>query len=448
MWRHALALLVGGMFLLGGVDLVQAQSSKKKPAEEESAGAPRDYSSPNFVLHTDMSAEEAKELLTRLETMIKLISAYFGQRLPHPIECYVAKDLKNWPPGSMPSEQGRAQIAAGAGVTITLSNGRVAKSTVYSVADGGTPQHEAVHAYCGQSFGSTGPVWYAEGMAEMGQYWKQGDPSVNCHPVVVEYLRKSAPKSMNEIVNSDERTGDSWENYSWRWALCHLLANNKNYSDRFLPLGQAMMLKKPGASFNQTYGAMASEISFEYLFFLKHFDIGYRADLCAWDWKKKFIKFKGASPLSSTIEAMRGWQPTGAILTEGEEYEYSASGTWKTTKGKDAPSITAGGNDEGAGRLIGVVIKEFDLEGSLDLDDYISPPIELGEHGDFTAPSDGKLYLRCQESWTELADNSGKLSVKLKVKGKGNPLPPPKTAVDKKNKPRSSSKKKTDEATE
>lgn len=433
MLRYLSCVLLVGMIGAIASDGALAQT-KKKPAVPD--GPPYYFSSAHFELHTDLSAEESKELLVRLETMLKLISVYFGRQLPHPIECYVVKDLRNWPPGSIPNENGRASIASGAGVTNTMTDGRgSAKSIVYAVADHGTPQHEAVHAYCGQTFGSTGPVWYAEGMAEMGQYWKAGDPSVNCHPVVVDYLHSQAPKSMNEIVLGNEKTGDSWQNYAWRWALCHLLANNKNYSERFQPLGVAMMLKKPDASFVDTYGAMATEISFEYLFFLKHFSIGYRADLCAWDWKKKFVRFKSAAPISTTVDSMRGWQPSGAIVNEGEAYEYSSSGAWKTVKGKEAPAITADGDGQGTGRLIGVVVKEFKLDGSLDLDEYISPPLPLGVYGDFTAPWSGKLYLRCQDEWNELADNSGKLAVKLKPKGKGNPLPPPKSPDDKGKKP-------------
>ena len=99
---------------------------------------------------------------------------------------------------------------------VTCGNQFNAKSIVYAIADRGTPRHEAVHAYCGQTFGTTGPLWYSEGMAEMGQYWKPDDPAVNCHPVIVRYIHGSPPKSLNNIVNAEEVTGDSWQNYVWR----------------------------------------------------------------------------------------------------------------------------------------------------------------------------------------------------------------------------------------
>src|SRR5690606_26900406 len=100
-------------------------------------------------------------------------------------------------------------------------------------------------------------------------------------------------------------------NYAWRWALCHLLANNPNYADRFRPLGLGLLQEQP-VSFELTYGAMANEISFEYLFFLEHIEQGLRADLIGWDWSKKFVPLKTSQKAAaSVIQARRGWQPSG-----------------------------------------------------------------------------------------------------------------------------------------
>jgi len=314
--------------------------------------------------------------------------------------------------------------------TSRLTDEFVAKSVVYAVADRGTPQHEAVHAYCGQSFGRTGPLWYSEGMAEMGQYWRANDSSVNAEPVVIRYLRESEPKSLNEIVNAREITGDSWQNYAWRWALCHLLANNTNYAPRFRPLGLGLLTKQD-VSFEQTYGNMAKEISFEYRQFLKDVDRGYRADLCSWDWKAKFTLVKTAKVTSVKIEAGRGWQASRLMVQAGEEYEFSAVGNWLMSKGSQG--VDADGDSDGNGRLIGALLTDERGEFAL------CEPFELGRFGTFTAPGDGSLYLRCREPWSAIADNRGTLMVKLKLKGKGPALTPPKneekrSAGDKKRK--------------
>jgi len=373
------------------------------------------YSSPFFVLNTDLDPVEAKALLKRLDTMIGLISKYWGKAPQGIIECYVAKDLNNWPPNSIDPE-GAAHIAAGGGVTLTqtLTLGKQfkAKSVVYAVADHGTPQHEAVHAYCGQNFGTTGPTWYSEGMAEMGQYWVEGERAVNAHPTVVKYIRETPPKGLLEIVDPRSVTGDSWQNYAWRWALCHLLANNPNYAARFHPLGMGFLTKQE-VSFESVYGEVAREISFEYLFFLKNLDRGFRVDLCAWDWKKKCRPLGSSAPSSTPVDAARGWQSSGVSVAKDTEYEYAAKGTWKTTK--SGTMVDANGAEDGSGKLVGVIFKDYQL----------GEPFDLGRFGSFTAPEDGSLYIRCREDFHEIADNTGKLTLTLKLKGKGEPLTDP-----------------------
>lgn len=376
---------------------------------------PRDVRSRNFLVHTDLNDKDAEELLERLETMLALISKYWAQPNRKTIECYVVKDLNNWPPGSI-APVGLSSIQGKAGVTATRvrSLGRQfdAKSIVYAYANRGTPQHEAVHAYCGQTFGRTGPLWYAEGMAEMGAYWREGDASVNCGDYVVRYIHSSPPKTLNAIVNSKEVTGDSWQNYAWRWALCHLLANNPNYRDRFRPLGLAMLTGKR-ASFNSTYGSMADEISFEYLFFLKHFDIGYRADLVFWDWKAKFTSPRGARKLTSSIKSQGGWQASRCRVKAGTKYEYSASGKWQVDE--SAELVDADGAEDGSGKLIGAIFDRREYK--------LGEPFELGAYGTFTPETDGELVLRCKDAWHKINDgNAGKMSVLIKLEGSGDSL--------------------------
>ncbi len=393
---------VDGPILQSGARVLAAQKKDEKPA----AAGPQDFRSKNFLVHTDLPAADARGLLERLEKMIALISRYWGRPNPKQIECFVVKDLKNWPAGSL-EQRGLQSIRAGGGVTLSQvlfrGNSFAATATVYAVADRGTPQHEAVHAYCAHAFGRTGPMWYSEGMAEMGQYWRDNDASVNCHPVVVRYIRESPPRSLNKIINQDQVVADTWQDYAWRWALCHLLANNPNYNERFRPLGLGLLTKQ-NVSFERVYGAMAKEISFEYLFFLKNFDRGYRVDLCAWDWKAKYRRPRGSGSLLSKIDAAHGWQPSRLLVRKDEEYEYTATGNWQTSE--TAKMVDANGAADGTGKLMGIVFEDYQL----------SEPFELGVAGTFKAPTSGKLLLRCRDKWIELADNKGKLSVRIKVK--------------------------------
>jgi hypothetical protein len=371
---------------------------------------PQMYRSPTFQVMTDLPPAQAKELMERLETMIKLVSGYFGSPCRKPIRMYVVKHFENWPPAEIAKmdPSGVASIQSRGGLTITttrsLRNGPKidADCVVYAVADHGTPQHEAVHAYCGVTFGETGPVWYSEGMAEVGQYWREGDKGVNAADVVIDYLRSQPPKPLNDIVNNPiETTGDSWQNYAWRWALCHLLGFNENYSPRFKPLGLAFVAGA-NTSFDAVYGLQAQEIEFEYRLFLKDLAPGYRCDLCSWDWKTRFKALTGSAQVVSKIAAGQGWQASRGIVTAGTSYLVTTSGEWTLAKGEEPRG--AEGDESGHGRLEGIIFHDYQL----------SEPFDVGGLRTFVPPVDGQLFLRCRDDWGSLADNKGSITVRIK----------------------------------
>ena len=419
----ALLVAVGSMIFL--TEAAAGQDSKKENRSSETVAA-RVVRSQSFVMHTDLSDNDADELLKRLEKMLKIISKYWGRPNRQTIEMYVVKDLKNWNTQTL-DPNGLASIRSGGGVTsyrkVSQGTQFFAKAIVYARFDRGTPQHEAVHAYCYQTFGTAGPVWYAEGMADMGQYWVENDASVNCSSYVSRYIHSVKPRLLSEIVNRPrEKTGDSWQNYAWRWALCHLLATNPNYSQRFRPMGIGILTGQK-TSFQKVYGSMSKEIAFEYQFFLKHFDRGYRADLCAWDWKARyrFARSTG-TPVLSTITAHGGWQASRCIVKKDQEYDYVAAGQWQVDE--KSSLVDADGAPGGRGKLVGAIFDD---------DKYVlGKPFELGTFGKWTAPADGQLVLRCQQPWTEITDeDAGKISFRIKVAGVGKPFEKPEADVKK-----------------
>jgi hypothetical protein len=289
---------------------------------------------------------------------------------------------------------------------MTVGRQAVVKAVIYAKVGEGRTAHETVHAYCRQTFGEVGPDWYAEGMAEMAQYWKAGDRGVHADPVVVKYLREAEPKTAAEII-ALKAMNSTWQNYAWCWSLCHLLENNPNYSDRFRKLGLGL-LKKRKVSFERSF--RMKQLEFEYSLFLKHLDDGFRVDLCAWDWKKKFRTLsKPGETISLDVAAASGWQPTGLTMQPGVEYDYEATGTW--TIEKDAQPLDADGGAKGRGRLVGVLKRDFEL----------SRPFELGRQGTMKFRVEADLYLRCRDAWNELSDNEGEVSVTLRLKQTATP---------------------------
>ncbi len=407
-WMRAV-VIVGLLGFLGEwhAGELPAQTPGKPEETGAAACATRDVRSRHFLLHTDLSPGEADEYLERLETMLVPVCTYWGQPLRGVIECFVIRHLDQFPlAATVPAAIEGLKTAGGATLMQNELEGKrhVAKSVVYSRARLEVLQHEAIHAYCYQTFGRIGPVWYSEGMAEMGHYWNEGDTAVCADQREIDFLRNNPPKSLTEPLSLAQVTGDSWQNYASRWALCHFLISNPNYAKQFRQLGRRILAGKD-ASFEQTYGTANRQLFFEYLFFLQHIDRGYRVDLCAWDWRKKSACLQAGRTATATILASRGWQPAGLLVRSGTQCEYVASGAWQLTA--DGKTVDADGNDRGGGRLVGVVMKDFEL----------GEEFELGTKGSLQFETDGELYLRCRDTWNELADNSGQVTVKLQLQG-------------------------------
>lgn len=356
----------------------------------------------HFLLKSDISDRQANVLMQKLEIMYDLLSKYYGRRPSQPIEVLVVEDFANW---DLSEWDPRVinKVRLGEGITVYRRVGPNQQAVVFSANRHDVVQHEAVHGFCYLTFQGTGPLWYAEGIAELGMYWKLDDISVTASPAVIGYLRSRQPQSLKRVINATEIEGEVWKAYAWRWALCHFLAHNPNYSELFRQLGPALMKELPQASFENTYRKQADELTFEYLQFMKDLEAGLRVDLTAWQWDDDLEKVEN-KPVQRQIEANKGWQSTGAIVERGVTYETRAKGEWKLSSA--TPPTNADGDDTGRGRLMGVIFKDYKL----------SDEFELGVDPDFIAPSDGVLYVRCRDRMSLLADNDGEVRFAIRRK--------------------------------
>jgi hypothetical protein len=382
-------------------------ANKYRALSDEPKKEPRLVRSAHFAFLTDVSDREAKIILDKLERMAGLLEKYFGRGPAGVIEGFVVRDLAAFPPGTLAEPEGVAKIRERAGICFNARLGNQRKATLYSCADHGVIQHECTHGFCHMTFGSTGPTWLAEGVAELGNYWKEGEQAVDIEPAVMGYLQQAQPKrGLLEIAVPGRVPSGTWQDYAWRWALCHMLANNPNYADRFKPLAIALMEERPGVSFESVYGPVAKEISFEYDQFLKTVGNGFRADLVAWPWKARCKPLAAAASQKADVKAAGGWQASGVAVERGGGYAVETEGTWRTAAA--AAACSAAGDDTGRGRLEAAVLIESP-EGFA-----LSDALPLGVQGTFTAPADGRLVLRCADDWTQLTDNDGTVEVTIR----------------------------------
>ncbi|HMO14398.1 MAG TPA: hypothetical protein PKD64_11335 [Pirellulaceae bacterium] len=362
--------------------------------------SPRTDRSRNFIIHTDLSDRRLKILTTKLENMLELTSKYYRTQPRQPIECFVVQDINRWPTGKFDTEM-REAILNETGITIVTQEGEQRTARIYLAAIDRRVVHEALRAFCIQTFGGVGPKWYARGMAELRDNWKADDLSVAVPPATVEYLRSAPPLSLERLVNDQPVGASDWQDASWRWAACYFLATNPNYASRFNVLGASLMSTDPRDSFRNAFAERMEQLNFEFAFYLKHLQLGLRTDLIAWKWNTKPRAISSSRSVKTKVNAKEGWQPSGLQVEKGEKYLIRASGTWQTDK--ELTPVDADGDIEGKGQLVGVIFSDYAL----------SEPFELGKDVEFTVPSAGHLFLRCNDDWSELADNVGTINVDI-----------------------------------
>lgn len=398
------------------------------------------YRSPHFVMQTDLPPRDARKLLTSLEATLRVMVAYWQRPVNDKIECFVIAEPDRWSSDDFPSRQALAALGKINGFTesreVEGESRRTVHSRVYATTMPGVAQHEITHAYHDQVFQQHDvPLWYKEGMAEVMSYHRGSDKTVRCRDEMVTYLQVARTRRVEKIIRNShftdkimqsvtdmcrEEGGKSestsldamWgpaddeifrrtrQDYCWAWALCHLLYHHPEYRERFQLFGRGF-LSQDSSSFQELFAPVADQIDFELQQFVTNIDKGYRIDLCAWDWNAPFAPLTPGQAIRCDVDAKRGYQPTGLIIEADRRYRFTTTGTWSI--GESHPKISASGTEQGAGRLVAGVLS----------DNKLVATFELGAEGEFIGPAAGKLYVRCQDEWAQLSDNSGAIALRI-----------------------------------
>lgn len=406
-----------------------------KPAE---AGVIREYRSSRLHVRTDLTGTDAESLYERLEETLRFAARYWGKPQRGQIECFVVHDLAAWTDAQLPHRLSRVIIDGVGGATVPRMVGKGSQSrnlpTVFASSKAGVAEHELIHAYCIHTFGSSGPEWYKEGMAEMAVNRSNRVAGLQCSVKQSETLRAGGGTSIAAILatgSTGQRITDSlrrmmddpvtkdqhvpagaWtdidadnvalarDEYLHSWAFCYMMLHNPNYSKRFHSLGNVFVTEQRNA-FDDFFAPVRDKIEFEHQLFLKHASVGYRVDLCSWDWAASFRTLAAGESQKIGIDAGKGFQASGVTVTSGQLYDFQAEGQWSLSM--DGQPLDANGDKSRAGQLVGVVMS----------DRMLSEPFPLGTGGTLKPATSGRLYLRCHDAWNEIADNTGRIIVTI-----------------------------------
>lgn len=290
--------------------------------------------------------------------------------------------------------------------------------------------HEATHCFMTivpNPMGSQ--VWYIEGMAELFATHRPGaTPEFGVMPDDREkFPDLGRIRIINEAVaagnalNAQQvlafQSDDFLDNppYAWSWALCWYLANHPVTRDQFRALEDNIDPEKPLDSFLTQFAKQQFGIAQGFWMFTH--------DLChGYDLERAAIVFRRGIPPRSgpetvTIRADRGWQSSLVLVEQGRRYRIAATGRYQVGESSkpwisEPQGITLRYFEgEPIGKLLGTIREELPDKPAENLSMRVVSG--LGREAEWTATATGTLYLRVNDAWNSLADNSGELTVTI-----------------------------------
>jgi hypothetical protein len=284
--------------------------------------------------------------------------------------------------------------------------------------------HEGTHCFTtAVDRDLTRSVWFFEGIAEYfatHRAPRDAAPAFGVWPdqrtafpllgrikLLEEHRSRSDTLSMVEVARQSPDGYDQPDAYAWAWALVHFLAECADTRESFRQIVQGVVRGESHAPLEQ----LLSDDRLQRLWRWYVADLCHGYDLTRALPSAKDFEVREEFGQKISIAANRGWQTTGVRLQAGQSYQISAKGRVELAS-QPRPWISepAGVSIRyhaglPLGRLIGrywpsAPSSNRDLE-----------TISIGEEEVYIPSEEGVLFLRVNDFWNELTDNTGEYSV-------------------------------------
>lgn len=287
--------------------------------------------------------------------------------------------------------------------------------------------HEGTHSFMFARFGTCGPPWYSEGLAELlGTHrYDGGELTLGYFPARREqFLNWGRIKIVSDAVQADRSLGideilayppDAHlqnEPYGWCWAIAAFLDGHPRYRERFRQLTRELKARDFNAQMRQLFADDWSELNLEWQLFIREVEFGY-------DLERNAVEFRAAKPLGDSpqrvaLAADRGWQSSGIRLAADTEYAITAAGRYQIAAEPKIWWCEPGGvtiryyRGYPLGMLMALIMPD-------DAGATWPAPTPIGSSSTLRIGAAGTLYFKINDSPAELADNAGSLEVTLRI---------------------------------
>lgn len=397
----------------------------------------RGYSSQRLLLYTDIEPERAREIVKLVDQVYATWEYQMGplpearDQTEFQVTGYLMRDPQKFQKANLLQARKLANIIHGQndGYTFWMHDQKRDYYREHLLL------HEATHCVtqCREGEGDElRPLWFIEGMAE---YFGTHQPSAEGSPpesplqfgIILTSAEASAGFGRIEMIRAECEAGRALAAadvlllgahefsesrttpYAWSWALCTFLAKHpvttEDYrhvchqweTDEFLRAFQAFWMK------HKTVITADWELFRESLCY--GFDLPRGATVRA-----ETTPLEPGATREVQIRADRGWQSTGIGVLKDQSMQITATGRItlaETTKPwLSEPQGISVRYSEGKpiGRLLGAIQRETPSEdGPVRCWEFF----DIGPGSTIRAPDAGTLFLRVNDRWSELSDNSG-----------------------------------------
>lgn len=291
--------------------------------------------------------------------------------------------------------------------------------------------HEGTHWFMHRKYGSSGPPWLMEGLAELlgthhwdGQRLTMGIIPQTKHEVpywgrvslIRQQLADGVAPSLESVLRYGPTAHQQVEAYAWSWAAVLFLKNHPDTAEVFQRL-----LKQPMAedqSLNRWLFRRLStqwpRVRYHWNAFLSDLDYGFepRHGLLAISQQPVRLTAQHRFDLA----ADRSWQASGVYLRQGERFRVAATGEFVL---RDTPRPWPS-QPEGVtleyhqGSPLGKLLMTLAAPITEEPDSALPITVEaVGLGGEYKAVQTGELHFRVNEAQGQLGDNTGTIEVTI-----------------------------------
>ncbi|QDU79237.1 hypothetical protein Pla110_09430 [Polystyrenella longa] len=388
--------------------------------------------SKHIRLYSDLPVEQIESLPPLVDQLIAALEKYFGELPPDrdgkafQLSGYIMQDVPLYEKsGLLPPKFAQVQHGRHQGAEFWI----VVPASEYYLRH--LLFHEATHCFMMYLPGTSAPVWYLEGMAELfGTHWLREDGSIefNIFPESttayegfgrIELIKldidETGPKMIEQVTNLESGGYHSNVSYAWAWALCSFFDQHPEYQQRFRHLSRQYLREEPFVeNFVKEFAPLATRLNQEWIAMISELEYGMEIDRLA-------IDFTPGKPIEGAVEievaANEGWQNSRWLLEAGKTYRVQATGQFELDETTRPWTSTAEGISidyyRGApfGRLLGAIAP---AEAESPEQNYCFAQFaNFGKELVFRAPYTGTLHLRLNDRPDLMFDNKGTVQVRV-----------------------------------